>query len=151
MLGILHECTLAHATARAETEEIDDLNILQASFLAMKRAVLLVQEQVSIHLGVDASKIMVLVDGRQTIPKLGMLQAAVVGGDASVKAIAAASIFAKQARDGMMQEMDTRYPGYGFAKNVGYGTKQHMDALKELGPVAIHRKSFGPVKRSLFR
>jgi ribonuclease HII len=154
MLEVLNGCTVAHATARAETEEIDNLNILQASFLAMKRAVLLVrkkiQEKIAHKLGAEASNFMVLVDGRQPIPKLGLPQAAVIGGDASVKAIAAASIFAKQARDGLMQEMDTRYPGYGFAKNVGYGTKQHMTALQKLGPIAIHRKSFGPVKRSLF-
>ncbi len=145
MIGILDECTEAKQVAKAETEEIDKINILQASFLAMRRAVLSLLENIDLA----GRTPLVLVDGRQTIPKLNLRQAAVVQGDSKVKAIAAASIYAKEARDLYMHGMDEQFPGYGFASNVGYGTKQHMDALKELGPISIHRKSFGPVKRQL--
>jgi len=145
MLPVLEDCIEAKQVAIAETHEIDELNILQASFLAMRRAV----QNLLSSFDLQGRSVMVLVDGRQTIPKLGLMQAAVVGGDSKVKAIAAASIFAKQARDHYMHGMDQRFPGYGFAKNVGYGTKQHMDALKELGPIAIHRRSFAPVRKSL--
>lgn len=87
----------------------------------------------------------VLVDGNMTIPNLSVAQEAVVGGDALVRSIAAASIVAKVTRDRMMLEYDRIYPAYGFARHKGYGTKEHMDALRKHGACPIHRMSFKPV------
>lgn len=127
---------LAWATGRAEVEEIDSINILQASMLAMQRAVN--------ALSVTPDK--VLVDGNRC-PTLTYPVEAIVKGDAKVQAIGAASIIAKVARDHEMIRMDTKYPGYGFAQHKGYPTKAHVNALEKLGLCAIHRRSFGPVKR----
>ncbi len=124
------------AIGRAEVEEIDDINILQASLLAMKRAVLQLEP------GADFAQ----VDGNRC-PELPCPSEAIIKGDASVACISAASIIAKVSRDNEMKEYEKIYPGYGLAKHKGYPTKQHIAALDELGITEIHRLSFGPVKR----
>lgn len=126
------------ALGRAEVEEIDRLNILQASLLAMQRAVA----------GLDPAAEFVRVDGNQC-PRLAVGVEAVIGGDGSVAAISAASILAKEARDRELTLLDAQYPGYGFAQHKGYGTKEHLRALRELGPCPIHRRSFRPVRELL--
>lgn len=129
---------IAWALGRAEVEEIDRLNILQASLLAMSRAVA--------ALPIAAQH--VLVDGNHC-PQVHCSVEAVVGGDASVAVIGAASILAKVARDQEMVRLDRAYPGYGLAQHKGYPTKAHIDALCRLGVSEIHRSSFAPVKRLL--
>lgn len=126
---------LAWCVARATVEEIDQLNILQASLLAMKRACE----------GLTVSPEHAWVDGKH-LPKLPCPSEAVVQGDRRVAAISAASILAKVVRDREMVEMEALYPGYGLAQHKGYPTAKHLDALKSLGPSSIHRRSFGPVK-----
>jgi ribonuclease HII len=115
---------------------IDRVNILQATFLAMKMALgnLKIKPEI------------VLVDGKFPIPNFSLRQEAVIDGDASVFCIAAASIIAKVTRDRIMDEMDKKYPQYGFAQHAGYGTKFHMEAIKQFGPCPIHRKTFEPLK-----
>ncbi len=122
-------------------ETIDRINILQATFLAMKEAVSELRKKL---VGTDTGMLL-LVDGNQEIPNLSVRQETVVGGDALVRSIAAASIIAKVTRDRMMLEYDVTYPAYGFAKHKGYGTKEHMDALRRIGACPIHRMSFKPV------
>ena len=129
---------LAFAVAYATVEEIDRVNILQASLLAMKRAVE--------RLGVTPER--ALVDGNRC-PRLACAVEAVVGGDARVAVIGAASILAKVARDREMLLLDGRFPGYGFARHKGYPTREHIAALHELGPCALHRRSFRPVRELL--
>ncbi len=119
--------------------EIDRVNILQATFRAMARAV------AGISLPIDR----VLVDGSHTIPGLGHAQCAVVRGDATVPAISAASILAKTARDAILGECDLLYPEYGFGLHKGYGTERHLSALACYGPCPIHRRSFAPVRALL--
>jgi ribonuclease HII len=114
---------------------IDRINVLQATFLAMKIAVGQLKTRPD-HL---------LIDGQFIIPNSSLNQEAVIDGDAIVFSIAAASIIAKVTRDRIMDEYDKKYPNYGFAKHAGYGTKIHMDALKQFGPCPIHRKTFKPV------
>lgn len=128
----------AFAIARATVEEIDQINILNARMLAMSRAVQ----------GLACRPEHVLVDGNR-LPELEISATAVVKGDSLVAAIAAASILAKVTRDREMRMMEERYPGYGFAKHKGYGTPQHKEALVRLGPCAIHRRSYAPVKEAL--
>lgn len=132
--------TNAHsfAIARASIEEIDRINILHASLLAMKRAVeaLAVQPEY------------VVVDGNQ-LPRWHYACEAIVQGDDRVPAISAASILAKVARDREMIEFDSIYPGYGFADHKGYGTKQHLTALQTLGVTPLHRRSFAPVRECI--
>jgi len=130
--------SLSWALGRAEIEEIDRLNILQASLLAMKRAVE--------ALGIPPSHC--LIDGNRC-PDLNCTSEAIVKGDLKIQSIGAASIIAKVARDREMEEFDMLYPGYGFAKHKGYPTKFHLQALQELGVTKIHRTSFGPVKKQL--
>ncbi len=125
----------AWAIASASAEEIDRVNILQASMLAMRRAV----EQLTIE--PDE----VLVDGLHC-PDLGFPARAIVDGDALVAEISAASILAKTARDALMLEMHERYPDYGFARHKGYPTRDHLEALRRFGPCPIHRRSFAPVR-----
>ncbi|MFW5451061.1 MAG: ribonuclease HII [Methylophagaceae bacterium] len=132
---IIKQNALAWSLGRAEPEEIDQINILQATLLAMKRAVE----------GLTIQPTHALVDGNQT-PDLACLVTTIIKGDQSEPAIAAASIIAKVARDREMLEMDKLYPGYGLAKHKGYPTKQHQQALLELGPTVIHRYSFKPVQ-----
>ena len=133
-----------HATAQAVSigvasrAEIDRINIYQAGLLAMRRAVL----------GLEPRADGVLVDARR-IPRLGVPQARVIGGDDRVASISAASIVAKVYRDALMCELDRRHPGYGFASNRGYGTAEHLVALERLGASAAHRRSFAPVAKAL--
>ncbi|WP_428607777.1 ribonuclease HII [Sedimenticola sp.] len=134
----IKEKALCWALGRAEVEEIDQLNILHASLLAMKRAVASLSTQ-PVH---------ALIDGNRC-PDLPCSAEAIVGGDASEPAISAASILAKVARDWEMMQLDERYPGYGLAKHKGYPTKLHVEALSEIGVSPIHRRSFGPVKKLL--
>ncbi|MFZ7234658.1 ribonuclease HII [Avibacterium avium] len=126
----------AWALGRAEPEEIDELNILHATMLAMQRAVN--QLKITPHF--------VLVDGNR-IPPLSMPAQAVVKGDSLVAEISAASILAKVARDLEMEELDKRYPQYAFAQHKGYPTKLHLEKLAEHGPLPQHRRSFAPVKK----
>lgn len=131
-------------------ETIDRVNILEATFLAMKAAVADLRRIMKQELGMKKDEeLFLLVDGNQTISNLSLQQETIVDGDSLVKSIAAASIIAKVTRDRMMGESDTLYPGYGFAKHKGYGTKVHMEALRKLGPSPIHRMSFEPVRMSL--
>lgn len=134
----IRELSLAWALGRAEVEEIDRLNILQASLLAMQRAVQ--------ALGMRPA--LALIDGPHC-PRLDCLTRAVVGGDRLVPAISAASILAKVARDEEMRSLDARFPGYGFAGHKGYPTAVHVEALKRLGVSPVHRRSFAPVSACL--
>ncbi len=122
-------------------ETIDRMNILEASFLAMKAAL----SSLNTNIKNQNAKIIILVDGNKKIPNLSKEQRAIVNGDKIVKSISAASIVAKVTRDRIMREMDEKYPNYGFHKNKGYGTRFHMDALRKCGPCEIHRKTFEPV------
>ncbi len=116
-------------------ETIDRVNILQATFLAMKMAVGQLKQKPDY----------LMVDGKFIIPNSSFRQEAVIDGDALVFSIAAASIIAKVTRDRLMEEYDKRFPAYGFAKHAGYGTKAHIEALKRFGPCTIHRKTFRPI------
>lgn len=131
----IQEKALAFAISRATVEEIDRLNILHASMLAMKRAVEALNPEPE-HVWVDGNR----------LPEWKFSAETVVKGDARVAAIGAASILAKVTRDREMVALHERYPQYGFASHKGYPTKVHCEALKQHGPIAEHRKSFGPVK-----
>lgn len=125
---------LCCSVAQASVQEIDQLNILHATMLAMQRAVM----------GLRLPPARVLVDGNR-LPRLPMLAEAVVGGDAKVPAISAASILAKVHRDRWCQQVDAELPQYGFAAHKGYGTASHVQALRTHGPSSWHRRSFAPV------
>jgi ribonuclease HII len=127
-------CSIAEATV----EEIDEFNILQATMLAMRRAVE----------GLRLKPTKVLVDGNR-LPVLDVLAEAIVKGDSKVQAISAASILAKVHRDRWCQELHAQYPQYGFDGHKGYGTASHLQALKEHGATPWHRKSFSPVAEVL--
>ena len=129
---------LCCSIAEASVAEIDRLNILQASLLAMKRAVE----------GLRLPPARVLVDGNQ-LPRLRVACEAVIGGDASVPAISAASILAKVHRDRLCERLHEQHPQYGFAEHKGYGTAAHIDALRRHGPCEVHRRSFAPVRELL--
>ncbi|MBL8322524.1 MAG: ribonuclease HII [Acinetobacter sp.] len=135
----IQEKALAWAVAEASAAEIDELNILQASLLAMRRAVE--------KLGLQPEH--VLVDGNKIPQGLSVSCDAVVGGDAIHPEISAASILAKVSRDREMAELDRLYPQFGFAKHKGYPTKAHFEAIAEHGVIAEHRRSFGPVRKAL--
>ena len=137
---LIRERALGWSIAAASVEEIDRLNVLQASLLAMKRAIE----------ALDPAAEAALVDGNQ-LPRLAIEARAVIGGDALEPAISAASILAKQYRDHLMAELDLMYPGYGFAEHAGYPTARHLRRLRELGPCGIHRRSFAPVRDLLRR
>ena len=126
------------AVGIASVEEIDAINILQATMLAMTRAV----EEL------DLEPTLVMVDGNR-LPRWSYKAEAVVGGDAIHPCISAASIIAKEHRDRMMIAADADYPGYGWASNKGYGAAIHMAALRKLGPTPLHRKSFAPVAQMI--
>lgn len=138
LFPLIQERALAWCIARAEVEEIDQLNILHATMLAMQRAVA----------GLSVQPDRVLVDGNRC-PVLPMPSEPVIKGDSRVPAIAAASILAKVARDREMKQLDLLYPGYGIAQHKGYPTPVHLLALRELGASVIHRKSFAPVREAL--
>jgi len=127
---------LCWALGQAEVAEIDSLNILQASLLAMKRAVMALVPQPG----------RVLVDGNRC-PELPCEVRAVIGGDRIVPSISAASILAKVERDTQMLQLDRLYPDYGFARHKGYPTREHLEALRRCGVSPVHRKSFAPVRR----
>ncbi|WP_035363061.1 ribonuclease HII [Acinetobacter indicus] len=135
----IQEKALAWAIAEASPAEIDELNILQASLLAMRRAVEALQLQPD----------QVLVDGNKIPQGLSMPCEAVVGGDALHAEISAASILAKVTRDRQMLELDQKFPQFGFAKHKGYPTKAHFEAIALHGVTAEHRRSFGPVRKVL--
>lgn len=134
----IREKALCCSIAEASVEEIDQLNILQATMLAMRRAVM----------GLRLKPAMVLVDGNR-LPILDVPAEAVVRGDALVPAISAASILAKVHRDRWCQQVDAQFPEYGFAAHKGYGTRVHMAALREYGVCIHHRRSFAPVAQRL--
>ena len=129
---------LGWSIAESSVEEIDQINILQATMLAMQRAVSALPCRIDL----------LLVDGNQT-PKVAVACRAIVGGDAAHPAISAASIIAKVYRDRLMTELGQRHPGYGFEQHSGYGTAAHRAALLTLGPCAAHRRSFAPIRRLL--
>jgi ribonuclease HII len=131
---------LCCSVAQASVEEIDTHNILQATMLAMRRAVE----------GLRLRPVKVLVDGNR-IPALDVLAEAIVQGDARVRAISAASILAKVHRDRLCLQLDAEFPHYGFAAHKGYGTPEHLDALLRHGACVHHRKSFSPVAAVLAR
>ena len=135
---LIMERALAWSVARATVAEIDQLNILQASLLAMHRAVQALQPQPAY----------VLVDGNR-LPRWPYPSAPVVRGDDRVPAIAAASILAKVQRDRELVELERRYPGYGFATHKGYPTVAHLEALRTLGVTPVHRRTFAPVRALL--
>ena len=136
LAGLIRERAIAWAVAEATVEEIDRLNILQATLLAMTRAVE--------ALGVEPNE--VLVDGNR-LPRWRYPAKAVIGGDAIHPCISAASIIAKEHRDRIMIAADAQFPGYGWARNKGYGAAAHLAALAELGPTPLHRRSFAPVAK----
>ena len=138
LAALIKDRALCWSVARASVAEIDQINILQASLLAMKRAVITLTPQPGF----------VLVDGNR-LPQWPYAAQAVVKGDDRVAAIAAASILAKVQRDQELVELDAIYPGYGFASHKGYPTAVHLKALRDLGVTPVHRRSFSPVKNLL--
>ncbi len=134
LAGTIRLRAVAWAIAWADVAEIDTLNILQATLLAMRRAVE--------ALGMLPTE--ALVDGNQ-VPRLACPVHAIVKGDRDVASISAASILAKTARDALLVQLDSVYPLYGFAQNKGYGTAEHLVALREHGPCVLHRRTFAPV------
>lgn len=137
--AILESGVVRYAVGEASVEEIDAINILQATFLAMRRALQAMAEQPDL----------VLIDGNRVPPELGCRAETIVGGDARSYSIAAASIIAKVTRDRYMRSLAVSFPGYGWETNVGYARPEHMAALNRLGPTAHHRRTFGPVLRLL--
>jgi len=135
LAAAIRERATAWAIASATVEEIDRLNILRATLLAMQRAI----ESLAI------APTEAWVDGLH-VPRVAMPARAIVGGDASVKAISAASILAKTARDAEMTRLAERFPQYGFERHKGYPTRDHLEALARHGPCEVYRRSFGPVK-----
>ncbi len=136
LFTLIKERALGWAVGRAEVEEIDRINILQATLLAMRRA-LEALSPLPDH---------ALIDGNRCPEGLACTAEWVIDGDAKIEAISAASIVAKVTRDREMAVLDKQYPGYGLAKHKGYGTAEHLKALDALGPSPIHRHSFAPVK-----
>ncbi len=137
LAAALHEA-VAVGVGHASSRDIDRLGLVKATHRAMRRAVS------KLHPAPD----FLLVDGRERL-RGGPPKKAVIDGDALCYCIAAASIVAKVARDRMMEQLDRRYPGYGFARHKGYGTQRHMEALQCLGPSPVHRRLFAPVRRLL--
>jgi len=130
----IREKALCCSVGSATVQEIDELNIFHATMLAMKRAVE----------GLRLKPVKVLVDGNR-LPRLDVLSEAIVGGDAKVKSISAASIVAKVTRDRLLQELHEQFPQYGFAAHKGYSTPEHLEALRVHGPCVHHRRHFAPV------
>ncbi|UYI46402.1 ribonuclease HII [Vibrio parahaemolyticus] len=138
LLPEIKQKALAWAVGRCSPQEIDELNILQATMVAMQRAIA----------GLSVEPDLVLIDGNRC-PELSMDSQAVVKGDLRVAEISAASIIAKVVRDTEMEELDKLYPQFGFAKHKGYPTKAHFEAIEQHGVISEHRKSFKPVKKAL--
>lgn len=138
LLPEIKEKALAWAVGRCSPEEIDEINILQATMVAMQRAIA----------GLKVQPDLALIDGNRC-PELPMDSQAVVKGDLRVAEISAASIIAKVVRDQEMEELDKQYPQFGFAKHKGYPTKAHFEAIEQHGVISEHRKSFKPVKKAL--
>lgn len=136
----IQQKALAWSIAEASHEEIDEINILQATMLAMQRAVA----------GLKVQADLVRIDGNRC-PDLSLPCEAVIGGDALHQEISAASILAKVARDRQMQELDAEYPAYGFAKHNGYPTKAHLEAIEAHGVLAEHRRSYKPIRHIIDR
>ena len=132
LFDIIREEAVAYCIASASVEEIEQYNILNATYLAMSRAVA----------GLSKTPALALIDGNRIPPQLTVPAKTVVKGDALSESIAAASILAKVSRDRLLMEMDKQYPQYGFAVHKGYGTAAHTAALKEFGPCPVHRPSF---------
>lgn len=141
LFGLIKEKVLAVEIGVVDNLIIDKINILQASFLAMRRAIKKLKIQPNY----------ILIDGSFKIPKLEISQTAIIQGDASVWCIAAASIIAKVSRDWLMTEIDKKYPKYLFAKHKGYGTKLHLEKITTYGPCPIHRFSFRPIKKETIK
>jgi len=137
---IIKEAALSWSIAQAGVDEIDGLNILQATLLAMQRAVE----------GLSIQPDEVLVDGNR-LPKLSMPAQAIVKGDSKVQAISAASILAKVERDKLMVDYHQQYPDFAFHVHKGYGTKQHLAEIEQFGFLAVHRRTFNPVKTMLIQ
>lgn len=135
---LIREYALAWSVGWASVEEIDEYNIRQANFLAMKRA----------FKGLRISPTHALVDGKDP-PPLSCRITCIIGGDALEPAISAASILAKTARDAVMVDLCAQYPGYGFSQHKGYGSVSHIEALRRLGPSPVHRRTFAPVREML--
>ena len=134
-----HHCALGWSSV----EEVDELNIRQASLLAMKRAI----ETLISNQKINPAECLVLVDGRDTVPNLALFQQrSVIKGDQHVRQISAASIVAKVARDNLMKEFSVTHTEYGFQNHKGYGTEEHRNAIKKFGITNLHRKTFGGVK-----
>ena len=138
LLPEIKEKALAWAVGRCSPEEIDELNILQATMVAMQRAIA----------GLKVQPDLALIDGNRC-PQLPMDSQAVVKGDLRIAEISAASIIAKVVRDQEMEELDKQHPQFGFAKHKGYPTKAHFEAIEQHGVISEHRKSFKPVKKAL--
>lgn len=139
LIPAIKKSALRISYGRAEVQEIDHLNILQATMLAMERAVF----------GLGEFYAAILIDGNRVPNALKGRARAVVCGDELIPAISAASVLAKVARDQEMAALAETYPGYGFERNAGYPTKNHIKAIQTLGVVPVHRKSFGPIKKIL--
>jgi ribonuclease HII len=135
LFDLIQSCAVSWSVATASIEEIDELNILHATMLAMQRAVA----------GLAVVPDEALIDGNRVPKGLTVPGRAIIGGDALEATISAASILAKVSRDRDVETFEALYPGYGFAQHKGYPTAQHLEALKRLGPCPVHRKSFGPV------
>lgn len=139
LFDIIKEKAVSYCISTVDNIKIDEVNILRATFIAMKQAVS----------GLKINPELCLVDGNHIIPNLNLKQEAIISGDAQSAAIAAASILAKVTRDKIMLEYAAKFPEYGFEKHKGYGTKMHMEALKKYGACPIHRQSFTPVRLCL--
>ena len=135
LFDIIRERALAWSSGRAEVDEIDQLNILHATMLAMQRAVA----------GLSVQPSLVLIDGNRC-PELPCVSESVVKGDSQIPEIAAASVLAKVIRDREMLKLDQQCPGYGIARHKGYPTREHLEALARLGVTPHHRRSFRPVR-----
>jgi ribonuclease HII len=134
---IIERVAMAQTIASASVREIEQIGILKATFLAMRRAITQIEEKQTIGI--------VAVDGHLKIEALSLPQMAVIKGDSKVFAIAAASIIAKEYRDQLMADYGQKNPGYGFEKHVGYGTAAHLAAIQKLGIHDLHRKNFAPI------
>lgn len=141
LFALVRRSSFRSAVGWALPEEIDRHNILQATFLAMRRAF--------DRLRLDPSRVLAVVDGPHAVAGLACRQETVIAGDAKSLCVAGASILAKVVRDRWMERLHRAYPGYGFSSHKGYGTAAHLEALSRLGPCPLHRKSFEPVARLL--